>query len=51
MSFAEDSQNTAPGDVPANKLGGARKGAEPGQNAAKRYATEHWGSTLYDGDV
>lgn len=40
MSFAEESQNSAPGTVPANKLGGARKGVEPGQNAAKRLQTE-----------
>jgi ubiquitin-conjugating enzyme E2 C len=40
MSFAEESQNSAPGNVPANKLGGARKGVEPGQNAAKRLQTE-----------
>jgi ubiquitin-conjugating enzyme E2 C len=36
MSFAEDSQNSAPG-VQASKLGGARRGVEPGQNATKRY--------------
>lgn len=36
MSYMDDSQNSAPGSVQANKLGGARKGPEPGQNAAKR---------------
>ncbi|KAK3393644.1 ubiquitin-conjugating enzyme/RWD-like protein [Podospora didyma] len=35
----EDDQNSAPGSVQANKLGGARKGAD-GQNAAKRLQTE-----------
>ncbi|KAB5584828.1 ubiquitin-conjugating enzyme/RWD-like protein [Coniochaeta sp. 2T2.1] len=35
----EDIQNSAPGSVPASKLG-ARKGADPGQNAAKRLQTE-----------
>ncbi len=36
MSYMEDDQNSAPGGVQGNKLGGARKGVEPGQNAAKR---------------
>ncbi|KAK3300120.1 ubiquitin-conjugating enzyme/RWD-like protein [Chaetomium fimeti] len=40
MSFADESQNSAPDNAPASKLGGARKGAEPGQNAAKRLQTE-----------
>ncbi|KAL2018400.1 hypothetical protein VTK56DRAFT_878 [Thermocarpiscus australiensis] len=40
MSYVEDSQNAAPGSVQVNKLTGARKGAEPGQNAAKRLQTE-----------
>ncbi|OIW25901.1 hypothetical protein CONLIGDRAFT_512084 [Coniochaeta ligniaria NRRL 30616] len=35
----EDIQNSAPGSVPAGKLG-ARKGADPSQNAAKRLQTE-----------
>ncbi|KAL2261795.1 hypothetical protein VTK26DRAFT_3342 [Humicola hyalothermophila] len=40
MSYMEDDQNSVPGSVQANKLGGARKGTEPGQNAAKRLQTE-----------
>ncbi|EGS19289.1 uncharacterized protein CTHT_0059150 [Thermochaetoides thermophila DSM 1495] len=35
MSFVDDSQNSA-----QSKLGGARKAAEPGQNAVKRLQTE-----------
>ncbi|KAL2125204.1 hypothetical protein VTJ04DRAFT_1569 [Mycothermus thermophilus] len=40
MSFAEGSQNPASSSLQSNKLGGARKPAEPGQNAVKRLQTE-----------
>ncbi|KAK1767103.1 ubiquitin-conjugating enzyme/RWD-like protein [Phialemonium atrogriseum] len=41
MSYSmEDSQTPALGGFQANKLGGARKGADAGPNAAKRLQTE-----------
>ncbi|KAK4227248.1 ubiquitin-conjugating enzyme/RWD-like protein [Podospora fimiseda] len=39
MSYMDDSQNSAPGSVPASKVGGARK-PEAGQQATKRLQTE-----------
>ncbi|KAF4125220.1 ubiquitin-conjugating enzyme E2 C [Geosmithia morbida] len=40
MDFsAEDNQNSAPGDVPAGKLGGVRKGPDS-QSTTKRLQTE-----------
>lgn len=46
----EDVQNSAPGSVPAGKLG-ARKGADPSQNAAKRYAMRPFHHNLLSFDV
>lgn len=35
MNFSEDNQNSAPGSVPAGKMGGARKGPDS-QSTTKR---------------